>query len=94
MIFTNVIFSLLSPLQFFSKNLGHYNNGAKSFPQFSTSLRSSTKLIGPIGRYNRQQKVEILRSIINNSSSIAVMPCCYDGLSAKLVEASGINIFH
>ena len=40
---------------------------------------------------NRNEKVKILRSILNDSSAIAVMPCCYDGMSAKLVESAGIS---
>lgn len=42
---------------------------------------------------NRNEKVKILRSILNDTSAIAVMPCCYDGMSAKLVESAGFHFF-
>ena len=35
----------------------------------------------------RAQKVVKLREIINDQSKCTVMPCCYDGLTAKLIEA-------
>jgi len=82
MIFTIALFSPFFPTIF------AYNNGVKLPAQLI--LSSQSRSVDQIDRFTRKQKVEILRSIITNNSSLAVMPCCYDGLSAKLVEAAGI----
>eukprot|EP01038_Epipyxis_sp_PR26KG_P013176 gene13176-17654_t len=41
-----------------------------------------------------QSKVAALRSILNQKdfNSATIMPCCYDGLTAKLVERAGFNV--
>ena len=38
----------------------------------------------------QREKVAILRKILHDSDSLTVMPCCYDGLTAKLVENAGM----
>lgn len=41
---------------------------------------------------SRVDKVNALRAMLDDKSSCTVMPCCYDGLSARLVEAAGFNV--
>ena len=61
----------------------------KIFHSFSHICMTDTA--SEISVLNRNEKVKILRSMLNDTSAIAVMPCCYDGMSAKLVESAGIS---
>lgn len=53
-----------------------------------TNLFSSLKVDGYI---SYQTRTENLRTMIN-SNEMTIMPCCYDGLSARIVEAAGFNL--
>ena len=37
-------------------------------------------------------KVKALRRMLTSSENIILMPCCYDGLTATLVEKAGFNL--
>ena len=37
-------------------------------------------------------KVSDLRRILFESDELTIMPCCYDGLTARLVEQSGFKL--
>jgi hypothetical protein len=37
-------------------------------------------------------KVKALRRMLFESDELTVMPCCYDGLTARLVEQAGFNL--
>ena len=37
-------------------------------------------------------KVKELRRILFESEELTLMPCCYDGLTARLVEQAGFNL--
>ena len=37
-------------------------------------------------------KVRNLRRILFESDELTIMPCCYDGLTARLVEQSGFQL--
>lgn len=37
-------------------------------------------------------KVKALRHMLFESDELTVMPCCYDGLTARLVEQAGFNL--
>ena len=54
-----------------------------------TNLYCSLKLSDSYVSY--QTRTENLRTMIN-SNEIIIMPCCYDGLSARIVEAAGFNV--
>ena len=58
----------------------------------STIRRTSVTMVASNEvRLSRSDKVKILRSMLDDPTSLTLMPCCYDGMSAKLVEAAGID---
>ena len=69
--------------------LKHSRNSHIAASSSSSSSSSSPYL-------SRIQKVanlrEMLRSSQNGSRGLIVMPCCYDGLTARLVEDAGFEL--
>eukprot|EP01041_Mallomonas_annulata_P005422 gene5422-10861_t len=41
---------------------------------------------------DRLEKVADLRRMLNDENELILMPCCYDGFTARLVEGAGFNL--
>jgi hypothetical protein len=41
---------------------------------------------------NRSEKTQELRRILSDDK-LTIMPCCYDGITAKMVEAAGYFLY-
>jgi hypothetical protein len=73
-----------------------YNDRIVAFD--ATSLRNSratvTKLQATQNAWvSSQDKVKNLRRLLSESESkLIIMPCCYDGLTARLVEQAGFEL--
>lgn len=40
----------------------------------------------------RLEKVDVLRNILSKNGKCSVMPCCYDGLSARMIENEKFDV--
>lgn len=62
------------------------------FRQSRRTFKSNLTAITGLTEYKSQsEKVAMLRKMLNDSESIFIMPCCYDGLTAKLIQQAGNN---
>jgi hypothetical protein len=68
------------------------NNEAYSFRIPQICKYSSVKLCATENNWiSTQDKVKNLRDMLENDS-LTIMPCCYDGLTARLVEQAGFDL--
>lgn len=54
------------------------------------SLRLRLELVGDVCSFS--DRTLKLRTLLQQKQ-LSVMPCCYDGLSARMIESAGINYF-
>lgn len=76
--------ALISPAQLRSSTI--------TILESTTVTRDSISISLPQLSRTRTQKVQALREILNQNKTLTIMPCCYDGLTAKLVEDAGFDL--
>lgn len=77
-------------LCFFAIN-SHTALAFKSSLQYSTSLKFQLNAI-QTDWVSPSDKVKALRRMLFENDGLTIMPCCYDGLTARLVEQAGFDL--
>lgn len=68
-----------------------FRQGSKVYGLGRSSLKSlRLELVGDVCSFS--DRTLKLRTLLQQKQ-LSVMPCCYDGLSARMIESAGINYF-